>query len=137
MEIRSVTIYGFGKWIDYTVDFGESAFVCIYGENESGKSTLYQFILFVLFGLPPKWRKFYRPKTSSQMGGSLTVFDPDIGEVTIERLDHVENGAARCYTPMDNNLTNVGCIRNSGVYNVKPTKLFFHFLRAISYTLLV
>ncbi|HLR81428.1 MAG TPA: AAA family ATPase [Bacillota bacterium] len=99
MEIRSVTIYGFGKWIDYTVDFGESAFVCIYGENESGKSTLYQFILFVLFGLPPKWRKFYRPKTSSQMGGSLTVFDPDIGEVTIERLDHVENGAARCYTP--------------------------------------
>src|SRR5699024_7887816 len=33
------------------------------------------------------------------MGGSLTVFDPDIGEVTIERLDHEENGAARCYTP--------------------------------------
>src|SRR5699024_12330429 len=29
----------------------------------------------------------------------ISVFDPDIGEVTIERLDHVENGAARCYTP--------------------------------------
>lgn len=98
LEFRKLTIYGFGKWVDYTIDFAHNRLLCIYGENESGKSTLQEFILFILFGLPPKQRKFYRPKTSSQMGGSLTIFDANIGEVTIVRLDHVDNGRARCHT---------------------------------------
>ena len=53
----------------------------------------------MLFGLPPKQRAFYRPKTSGKMGGRLTITDPMIGEYTIERLDEVQNGAARCYAP--------------------------------------
>ncbi|GAB3790216.1 ATP-binding protein [Virgibacillus kimchii] len=98
MKILSATIYGFGKWIDYSIDFHEDGFTCIYGENESGKSTLQQFVLFMLFGLPPKQRNFYRPKTSGKMGGRLTVEDLDTGVFTIERLDEVNNGAATCYT---------------------------------------
>ena len=93
------TIYGFGSWIDDTIDFSGDSYICIYGENESGKSTLQQFILFMLFGLPPKMRAFYRPKSSGKMGGRLTLID-DHGEAfTIERLDQVRNGAAVCYTP--------------------------------------
>src|SRR5690625_2605053 len=91
-------IYGFGKWVDHAIQFNPDGFTVIYGENESGKSTLHQFVLFMLFGLPPKQRNFYRPKTSGKMGGRLTVEDPQIGVFTIERLDEVNNGAAICYT---------------------------------------
>lgn len=97
IKITNITIYGFGKWIDYSIDLPEQSLVCLYGENESGKSTLQQFILFILFGLPPKKRAFFRPKTSGKMGGRLTISDPEIGEYTIERLDEVNNGAATCY----------------------------------------
>ncbi|WP_047982512.1 ATP-binding protein [Ornithinibacillus contaminans] len=99
MRLVDATIYGFGKWVDYSIDFGEDTFLTIYGENESGKSTIQRFILFMLFGLPPKQRKFYQPKTSSKMGGRLTVIDQEIGKYTIERLNDVRNGAAKCYTP--------------------------------------
>ncbi|WP_010529859.1 ATP-binding protein [Lentibacillus jeotgali] len=98
MQIRKATIHGFGKWIDTTIDFSGGNFLCMYGENESGKSTIQQFITFMLFGLPPKKRSYYRPKTSGKMGGRLTMHDHDIGEFVIERFDEVENGSAICFT---------------------------------------
>ena len=98
MKLVHATIYGFGKWIDYSIDLSSESAICIYGENESGKSTLQKFILFMLFGLPPKKRSFYRPKTSGKMGGKLQIYDPVIGNYTIERLDEVQNGAVTCYT---------------------------------------
>lgn len=99
MQLKHAAIYGFGKWVDYSIDFSGETFICVYGENESGKSTLQQFILFMLFGLPPKKRHFFRPKTSGKMGGRLTVVDAAIGDFTIERFDEVRNGAAICYSP--------------------------------------
>ncbi|MEN2767727.1 ATP-binding protein [Ornithinibacillus xuwenensis] len=98
MKLRSAIIYGFGKWVDYTIDFSEQSFITIYGENESGKTTLQRFLIFMLFGLPPKQRKHYQPKTSSKMGGLLTIVDSEIGEYTIERLHDVRNGTAKCFT---------------------------------------
>lgn len=98
LKIKQAFIYGFGKWVDYSLDFPDNNFVCIHGRNESGKSTIQKFILFMLFGLYPKERAFYRPKTSSKMGGRLTIIDQEIGEIIIERLDNVQNGKAICYT---------------------------------------
>lgn len=99
MRLIRAKIYGFGNWMDDTIDFSGHAYICVYGENESGKSTLQQFILFMLFGLPPKMRTYYRPKSSGKMGGRLTVSGDAGEEFTIERLDQVRNGAATCYTP--------------------------------------
>ncbi|GGB51518.1 hypothetical protein GCM10011409_31340 [Lentibacillus populi] len=98
MIVTRATIDGFGKWYDQSIDFSQDSLTCLYGENESGKSTLYQFILFMLFGLPPKKRAFFRPKTGAKMGGRLTIYDEEIGEYTIERFDAARNGAALCYT---------------------------------------
>lgn len=98
MRLMSATINGFGNWVDQPIDFENESFVCIYGGNEAGKSTMQQFILFMLFGFSPKWRTFYRPKTSSRMGGRLRVWDGAIGEYTIERFDEVRNARAICYT---------------------------------------
>ncbi|MFZ3577320.1 AAA family ATPase [Virgibacillus sp. DJP39] len=96
MEFIRASIYGFAKWHDFQLDFHPDELQVIYGENESGKSSLQQFILFMLFGLPPKKRNSFRSKTSGKMGGTLTVVDEDIGEYVIERIDEVRNGAARC-----------------------------------------
>lgn len=98
IKIKKAIIYGFGKWVDYTIDFQAASLLCIYGENESGKTTLQQFILFILFGLPPKQRQFFRPKTSGKMGGRLIITDAQNGDYVIERMDEVSNGAAICYT---------------------------------------
>lgn len=99
MKLMRATIYGFAKWHDFQIDFHPRDLQVIYGENESGKSSIQQFILFMLFGLPPKKRAFFRSKTSGKMGGMLTVYDEAIGEFTVERLDEVRNGAAKCLLP--------------------------------------
>src|SRR5699024_6107018 len=98
-------INGFGNWVDESIDFENESFICIYGENETGKSTLHQFILFMLFGFTPKQRAFYHPKTSSRMGGRILIMDEAFGEITIERFDGVRNGQALCFTPDGNEYT--------------------------------
>ncbi|WP_158234663.1 ATP-binding protein [Lentibacillus sediminis] len=99
MRLKQAHIYGFGKWVDATIDLSGNSALVLYGENESGKSSLQQFILFMLFSMPPKQRAFYQPKMSGKMGGRLTAEDEHAGMFTIERLDGVRNGAAICYTP--------------------------------------
>ena len=54
MKLLKANIDGFGKWINVEFNLEGSDLICFYGENEAGKSTLQQFILYVLFGLPPK-----------------------------------------------------------------------------------
>ncbi|MGM8366311.1 AAA family ATPase [Virgibacillus sp. W0181] len=98
IQIKQAFIYGFGRWIDKEIRFSDHSLSIIYGENEAGKSSLQQFILFMLFGFPPKKRQFYRPKTGSKMGGRLTLVNSNLEEFTIERMDNVNNGAAACYT---------------------------------------
>lgn len=97
MRIIRANIFGFGQWVDYSLEMPKEGPVFIYGENESGKSTFHQFILFMLFGMPPKQRKYYQPKTSSKLGGQLVLYDSYIGEFTIERFDDKYNGAAICF----------------------------------------
>src|SRR5699024_2562616 len=69
--IRS-TIPGFGRLTDTNFDFPKGELTYFYGENEAGKSTLQQFLLYMLFGLTSKKRKQYRPKNRTEIGGTLT-----------------------------------------------------------------
>src|SRR5690625_1232800 len=98
MYIKRLTIYGFGQWVDHTLTLKEPL-TLFYGKNESGKSTLRHFILFMLFGFPPKKRKFYMPKNSGKLGGRLTIVDESIGEFTIERIEGQQQAKATCYLP--------------------------------------
>ncbi|WP_404451656.1 AAA family ATPase [Virgibacillus necropolis] len=99
MKFIRASIYGFAKWNDFQIDFQPDELEVIYGENESGKSSLQQFILFMLFGLPPKKRTFFRSRTSGKMGGMLTIYEEEIGEYKIERVDEARNGSAKCLLP--------------------------------------
>ncbi|SHM47732.1 ATP-binding protein [Gracilibacillus kekensis] len=88
MRIENIHIYGFGKWQDQQFNFQDSAGVIeISGNNESGKSTLRQFILYVLFGEKPSNLKRYVPKQGSALGGRITVSGLSSQTVTIERVD--------------------------------------------------
>ncbi|CDQ21118.1 ATP-binding protein [Halobacillus karajensis] len=97
MKIKGMSIYGFGKWKDYSLQISEDHPSLIVGENEAGKSTIYQFILFMLFGLSPKQRQSFIPKTGGTMGGRLVLSTEAHGKVTIERTHGHENGKAVCH----------------------------------------
>ncbi|BAC13101.1 hypothetical conserved protein [Oceanobacillus iheyensis HTE831] len=96
MRITDIIIYGFGQWVDQQFTFSSSKITTIYGENESGKSTLQQFIIFMLFGMPPKQRRFYQPKNSSKMGGRMVIMTPEHHRIIIERIDDESKGKASC-----------------------------------------
>lgn len=96
MKIRKIEIYGFGKWQQQVFDFADASFIIVAGENESGKTTLRQFILYILFGLSPKKRNVYLPKKGGTLGGKLHVeIDGDL--IVIERVHDRNKSQAICY----------------------------------------
>ncbi|MFC7062648.1 ATP-binding protein [Halobacillus seohaensis] len=97
MKILSFHIYGFGKWKDYSLSLAEQPMNIIIGNNEAGKSTIQQFILFILFGLPPKKREFFQPKTGGTVGGRLVLETKDYGEVVVERIHDRNQAEAVCW----------------------------------------
>lgn len=74
MKLVKAEIIGFGKYQQQTFTFSP-AFNFFLGDNEAGKSTLYQFILAILFGFPKKTKlqKDYTPKSGARFGGHLWV----------------------------------------------------------------
>ena len=50
MRILDLKVNGFGKLSGYTIEFKDGINV-VYGENESGKSTLLKFIMGMFYGL--------------------------------------------------------------------------------------
>ena len=53
MQLKRLTIYGYGKFHDRTFDLAPGLNILM-GPNEAGKSTLTQFITAILFGFPTK-----------------------------------------------------------------------------------
>lgn len=90
MHIKELYIYGFGKWIDQKITFVDEKenITLIYGENEAGKSTLYHFIIYMFFNLPPRIRKQYMPKMSSRFGGEIVLHDKNGDDIVIQRTDN-------------------------------------------------
>jgi len=92
MRIDKVEIDGFGKLNNVSFDFTDGVNL-IFGENESGKSTLCEFILAAFYGLPNESkktaddmppRKKYRPWNTESYGGRV-YFTFEGRELVIER----------------------------------------------------
>ena len=80
MKLLAVEIVGFGKWQQQKITF-ESGNQLLYGANEVGKSTLYQFIQAMLFGFPTRAKKRdYAPKNGGSYGGRLWLAHPVFGK---------------------------------------------------------
>ncbi|KGP72275.1 ATP-binding protein [Pontibacillus yanchengensis] len=97
MKLIEVRIYGFGKWVNETIPFSNEGLSYVYGKNEAGKSTLHQFILYILFSLPPRKLQVFKPQKGGAVGGSLVIETLDSGRVTIERQPDKYDGEARCF----------------------------------------
>ena len=68
MRIKRAIIKRFGKLSDETIDFSDGLNI-VYGANESGKSTLYGFIMNMLFGMN-------RGKGRASVTDDFTRFEP-------------------------------------------------------------
>lgn len=93
MRIDKVEIDGFGKLNNVSFEFSDGVNL-IYGENESGKSTLCEFILASFYGLPNESkktqdditpRKKYRPWNTECFGGRVYFTDDSGRNLVIER----------------------------------------------------
>ncbi|MBA8879106.1 AAA family ATPase [Phyllobacterium myrsinacearum] len=77
MRLRKLDLTRYGKFTDYTIDFGEAVaglpdLHIVYGLNEAGKSTAFAAYLDFLFGIEERSRfNFLHPYTVMQIGGSL------------------------------------------------------------------
>jgi uncharacterized protein YhaN len=96
MKINRIEITAFGKWRQKNFHFEEGNQL-IYGGNEAGKSTIYQFIQAILFGFPSKGRKKkdYTPKDGAAYGGRLWITHPVHGEFIVERYRQQNRGKAK------------------------------------------
>ena len=81
MKLISINISNFGKFNNFQLDFDEGLNV-IYGDNESGKSTLMNFVLMMFYGgksrkkdLLDNPRKKYRPWNGETMKGYIIFQD--------------------------------------------------------------
>ncbi len=93
MKIDKVEIDGFGKLNNCEFTFADGVNL-IFGENESGKSTLCEFILSAFYGLPNESRKVsdditprkkYRPWFGDAFGGRVYFTHDDGRRYVIER----------------------------------------------------
>ncbi|MFD1926986.1 AAA family ATPase [Sporosarcina siberiensis] len=87
MIIEKLSIYGFGKHEDLTIELGPGINV-LYGLNEAGKTTIQQFILHVLFGFPQRNSTLlrYEPKSGGKYGGQIQLIDEVYGTCVVERI---------------------------------------------------
>jgi len=95
MKLIKVEITGFGHYRQQQFDFldGNQLF---FGNNEVGKSTLYQFIQAMLFGFAKKSvrKRDYTPLDGAAYGGKLWIQVPGYGEIRIERYRQTNKGKA-------------------------------------------
>lgn len=98
MRIKQLHIYGFGHHTNRIIQLDEE-FNLLYGLNEAGKTTIYEFILQIFFGFPQKNHliKSYEPKNGGAFGGQIEVIDEEHGSYTVERIGGRAGGVVKVY----------------------------------------
>lgn len=87
MKIHTLEIRHFGQFGHRKFELPDAPLVVVYGENESGKSTLMHFMLYTLFGFPAKSEltKWIGSHEVSELGGALTFTGDDEMHYRLER----------------------------------------------------
>lgn len=82
MKIAKIKIKGFGKFQNTEFSFQKGMNV-LYGQNESGKTTLANFILYTISGFSPEEIAKYTPWNSEDFGGEMLI-ETQNGEIRQE-----------------------------------------------------
>lgn len=101
MRISGFHISGFGIYHDQGMAELPPGLVVFLGENESGKTTLMEFIRTVLFGFRRRDAyNIYAPLRGGNHGGRLQIVRQDGAGFTIERLGRLATIAAEGQVPV-------------------------------------
>lgn len=98
MWIKSIYIDGFGLFHEQIVEDLTPGLTIFLGKNESGKTTLMEFIRSVLFGWP-RGDNTYPPLRGGRYGGRLGLVMRDGTSLTIERYERTATVWAEGKTP--------------------------------------
>lgn len=88
MKLKDISIDGFGKWSGLKLDRFEDGLNVVYGRNESGKTTILEFLRGVMYGFPDKRRKQYFPPLHGGGAGGQIVLQDGLGKLTVRRHDN-------------------------------------------------
>jgi uncharacterized protein YhaN len=87
MKFNELEVAGFGVWRELRLTNLSPGLNVFYGANESGKTTLMQFVRGVLYGYSSSRRqRYFPPLHGGEPGGSIRVQD-DRAPRRVERLD--------------------------------------------------
>jgi uncharacterized protein YhaN len=87
VNIRELHVEGFGRWNALSLRGFAPGLNVIYGPNESGKTTLLEFIRTVLYGFAPERRQRYVPSRAGGSAGGSIVFSHNGCLRTLARRD--------------------------------------------------
>ena len=86
MKVVSMFIDGFGDFFDKQIGPFNSSVVVFFGPNESGKSTILNYIRTILFGFPTRKKKeLYPPMEGGHHGGRIVINDGQRNDFVVER----------------------------------------------------
>lgn len=85
MIIKNIYIEGYGIYANQLIENLPAGLVVFAGQNESGKSTLMQFIRTVFYGNKPRTKNPYKPVRGGNFGGKLDIVLDDNQQYTIRR----------------------------------------------------
>jgi len=97
MRIESIHIEGFGIFRDLRLDELSPGLTVIHGDNESGKSTLLNFVRSLFFGFPSSRTKEqqYPPLRGGVLGGRIVLSDDGGKRYVIERIRTGKSGSGK------------------------------------------
>ena len=85
MIIKDLRIEGFGVWSDLELNDLDGGLTLLYGENETGKTTLLEFMRSILYGYNEERRTKYLPPVHGGIGGGMLAIDAHAGKFKIRR----------------------------------------------------
>ncbi|MCF8719742.1 ATP-binding protein [Nitrospina gracilis] len=101
MQLRALHIKRFGVFKDKSVAGLRPGLNLLYGENEAGKTTLLQFVRWVLFGEGAMFADHYAPEDGGKQEGSLECESAGNEMVTIQRsVQSKQKTQVRVATPL-------------------------------------
>lgn len=118
MRISSIFVGDFGALVNKKFEgLEDKQLIIVYGPNEAGKSSLFDFVFGVLFGFPPKRpsdNEPYRSSKSGKRGGRITLLDEQEYPWTIKRYGE-GTGKAEVFSS--------DYINGHGGHNITPDEL--------------
>lgn len=95
MIIKDLQIDGFGVWSDIELGELDGGLTLMYGENETGKTTLLEFMRSVLYGFSDERRSKYLPPVRGGVGGGTLVVSAHSGKFRVRRRAEGEHNGGR------------------------------------------